>query len=576
METSLDRYCFDLPSTPKTSLKILVTGGTGYIGGELIPELVARGYQVRIMVRKYLPTHKLRWPTAEIVIGDALNYESLVEALKGIDCAYYLIHSLHVDSDFKSIDSEAAVNFRKAAELNQVQRIIYLGSLGVPGVNLSKHLSSRIKVGEDLKAGKTPVTFLRAAVIIGSGSASYKMIHHLIRKWPVFLFPKMANSKCQPIAIRDVIKYLVGCLENEATSGKTFDIGGVDVLTYKKMLQLEAIVVKKRRFFIASNFFPVNIYARITSWLVPIPRNLISALLESCNNEVICLNKDIQQYIPFEPINYIEALERARLRDSQHLIFEKTQAAIVELKHHTTDIGVVSPPAKSSGFFSDVRYFLGHKPDVPTEIHFNSKKEKEDYSYRILQRLGIHVEAYKILNIHKIGVEAPAKYVFEELLQWDGDSTCWPNHIAKVVKQNNSLESLFIYLFGWTKAPNWIKNSFIGRSLLPLFKMNSIRIKKIPDASDIDNARFLLYKCSGGYPIGIFTMYVRTSIERQEEKEQSQLFLVVGFNFYGKEKITKMNVFNRMWESVHNRVTSNILNRIKQLSEWRFEKIQSG
>ncbi|WP_372639678.1 hypothetical protein [Ancylomarina sp.] len=237
---------------------------------------------------------------------------------------------------------------------------------------------------------------------------------------------------------------------------------------------------------------------------------------------------------------------------------------------------VLRPPNKSTNIFTDIRYFLIHKPEIPTLIHFNTILERENYTYRILQRLGIEVSSFKILNIHKIGINAPAKYIFEELLKWDGDSSCWPNHIAKVVNRNNSLENLSIYLFGWMKFPSWIKKSLLGRSFIPLFSLNAISIKKIPDPVGTDNARYLLYKSRGGYPIGVFSMYLRSSIPDLEETEQSQLFLMVGFNFYGKEKWSNRNLINRMWEAIHDRVTLNVMNRFKQLCEWRFEKLKQG
>ena len=576
MDVSLDRYCYDLPTKPLVGKKILVTGATGYIGGELIPELVSRGYQVRVMVRKLLVEYKERWPKSEIVVADALNYAELDNALKGIDYAYYLIHSLHLLNNFTEIDSLAANNFRKAAEANRVNRIIYLGSLGNSEIALSDHLKSRLQVAEDLQKGITPVTFLRAAIIIGSGSASYKMIRHLVKNCPIFLFPTWANAKCQPIAIRDVIKYLVGCLENEETKGRTFDIGGQDILSYQMMLKIQAKVVNKKRIFINFMFSPMNVYARFTSILTPISYNLVQALMESCNNDVICLTNEITEIIPFYPLNYKEALERALTRESQKMIFHKKREISNQLITKKRNGTLNKPPNKSKGILSDIRHFILHKPEIPTVINYNTMAEREDYSFRILQRLDVEVSSYKILNIHKIGIDAPAKYVFEELLQWDGDSTCWPNYIAKIVKQENQLEKLFVYLFGWSNFPEWFKNTLLGKSFIPLFKLNAIKILKLPNSTGSDNARFMLYKCSGGYPIGIFTMYVRSSIANQEETEQSQLFLMVGFNFYGKEKITKMNIFNKTWESIHDRVTSNILNRIKHLSEWRFEKIQQG
>jgi len=234
------------------------------------------------------------------------------------------------------------------------------------------------------------------------------------------------------------------------------------------------------------------------------------------------------------------------------------------------------PPRRSHGVFSDVFNFLLHKPKYKTLIKFKTLGEREDYSYSIMQRLGVQVTDYRILNIHKIGVNAPPHHVFEELLKWDGDSVCWPNFIAKVIQPDFQLEHIMLYLFGWTKVPQWIRKSIIGRNLIPLFNMDIINIKRVPDTIGADNARYLLYNCSGGYPIGVFSLYVRSSIEERNEIEQSQLFLMVGFNFYGRENWSKQKLVNKAWESVHDRVTSNVLNKLKQLSEWRFEKIRNG
>lgn len=235
---------------------------------------------------------------------------------------------------------------------------------------------------------------------------------------------------------------------------------------------------------------------------------------------------------------------------------------------------IKSPPSRSSGVLQDIRYFMLHKPEIDTLIKFRTDEERLDYNSRIMQRIGISVDKYSILNVHRIGIEAPPSYVFNELLRWNGDSTCWPNHIAKVSRIDEDLGKVKILLFGWKHYPFGLKKSFLGFRFIPLFSLNSIRIKSIPDAFDFDNARYLLYKCSGGYPIGVYSMYVRSSIPDLGETEQAQLFFVVGFNFYGKEKISKNKILNSVWEFVHNRVTSNVLNRVKQLSEWRIEKMQ--
>jgi hypothetical protein len=240
-------------------------------------------------------------------------------------------------------------------------------------------------------------------------------------------------------------------------------------------------------------------------------------------------------------------------------------------------VELMAPPGRSKGILSDARIFFFHKPEVPTLIKFSSEIERKNYSQRIMQRLGIDVDHYAILNIHKIGIEAPVRYVFEELLNWNGDSTCWPNHIATVERIADSLEHIHIFLFGRKQYPLGFKTKFFGIEFIPLFNLNAIKIQNLPDSSDFDNARFLLYDCSGGYPIGIFAMYARSSIAEQQEKEQTQLFLVVSFNFYGKEDWPQSHhLINKMWEKIHNRVTANIMNRFKHLCEWRFQKIRDG
>ena len=156
------------------------------------------------------------------------------------------------------------------------------------------------------------------------------------------------------------------------------------------------------------------------------------------------------------------------------------------------------PPSKSKGLLTDFRNFLWNKPEIQTLIRFNSEEKRDEYNQRIMQRVGEGVDRYSILNVHQIGIEAPVSYVFNELLNWNGDSTCWPNHIAKVERINEDIEKIRILPFGWKKYPFRFQKSFFGLSFIPLFSLNSIRIKRFPDAFDFDNARYLLYKCSGG------------------------------------------------------------------------------
>jgi hypothetical protein len=234
-----------------------------------------------------------------------------------------------------------------------------------------------------------------------------------------------------------------------------------------------------------------------------------------------------------------------------------------------------NPPERSHGILSDIRSFFFHRPDIPTLIKFSGEAERENYSHRIMQRIEIDVTKYSVLNIHRIGIHVPVRYVFEELLHWDGDSTCWPNHIAAVDRLGGRLENIQIFLLGRRKYPLGLKNGIFGLKYIPLFSLDAMKFQYTPGPSD-DNARYLLYDSSGGYPIGIFTMYARSAITTQGEIEQTQLFLAVGFNFYGKEHRSNINIVNKIWEKLHNRVTANVLNRFKQLCEWRFQRILDG
>jgi uncharacterized protein YbjT (DUF2867 family) len=311
-------FCHDLPTSPLPELgRILVTGATGYIGGRLVPELLERGYRVRAMVRGIAPEVTLRWPDVEVAVADALDIDSLMQALEGVHTAYYLIHSLLLgQKKFASADIEAAINFREAAEKQGLKRIIYLGGLGDVQLDLSTHLKSRIMVAQELMLGSVPATFLRAAIIIGSGSASYEIIKHLVQNCPVILVPSWARTKCQPIAIRDVIKYLVGVLEKpEETAGRSFDIGGKDIVTYEMMLKILSEIHLKKRLFVPFSVKTIKLYAYAASLLTPVPAAITMCLMESCHNDVICQNDDIRRIIPFQPMPYREALVRAMSRE---------------------------------------------------------------------------------------------------------------------------------------------------------------------------------------------------------------------------------------------------------------------
>lgn len=234
---------------------------------------------------------------------------------------------------------------------------------------------------------------------------------------------------------------------------------------------------------------------------------------------------------------------------------------------------IKKPPAKSKNIFTDIRYFFLNNPDNKTLVTFITEEDRMNMIHRILQRTGISMDKYRILNIHKIGVEAPASYVFDEIMKWNGDSRCWPRHIANVNLVDNHLDKIKVFLFGRIKWPFGKNNLELG---FRLFNLKIIKEQDTPGINDLDNARYLLYECSGGYPIGVFCMYVRSSIPELNESEMSQLFFAVGFNFYGMRSVTSKGLFYRMWKPIHSRVTSNVANRFKQLCEWRFENFTNG
>jgi len=313
-------FCNDLETIPVPHIgTILVTGATGYIGGRLVPELIYRGYHVRVLVRKLSPEQKKQWPGAEIVEADALDLNRLIPALEGIHTAYYLIHSMLMGpKQFEQAESLAAKNFRLASEISGVKRIIYLGGLGDITTRLSTHLRSRMRVADELMKGtRVPVTILRAAVIIGSGSASFEIIDNLVRKMSVIILPVSAKSKCQPISIRDVIKYLVGVLEVNETAGKSFDIGGDKVYDYREMLTVYSKMLNRRILFISSPFGGINLFSYLTSLLTSVPAPIVFCLMKSLKHDVVVQNDTIKNYLKFPNVDYKVALLRAINREEQ-------------------------------------------------------------------------------------------------------------------------------------------------------------------------------------------------------------------------------------------------------------------
>jgi uncharacterized protein YbjT (DUF2867 family) len=222
---------------------VAVTGVTGYVGGRLVPELLAAGYRVRAVARNPERLRGRSWyDDVEAAVADAGEPAQIRAALDGVDIAYYLIHSLGTGHAFEARDRHTALVFASAAREAGVGRIVYLGGLHPQGEELSPHLASRTEVGEILLASGVPTTVLRAAVILGSGSASFEMMRYLTERLPAMTVPRWVENRIQPIAVRDVLRYLVGSAAMPADVSRGFDIGGPDVLTYREMMQRYAAI----------------------------------------------------------------------------------------------------------------------------------------------------------------------------------------------------------------------------------------------------------------------------------------------------------------------------------------------
>lgn len=293
-------------------MKILVTGATGYIGGRLVPALVAAGYAVRCVAR--LPERLTgRFENVEVVRGDVFEAASMTAAMQGIDVAYYLIHSMSSDGrDFTQSDRVAAEGFGAAARAAGVKRIVYLGGLGVDSVHLSKHLRSRHEVGDILRASGVPVTEFRAAIIVGSGSISFEMIRYLTERLPVMVAPKWVSTRCQPIGNRDVIAYLVAALRKDDTVSTIYEIGGADVMPYREMMMRYAAMRGLARRLIVVPLFTPRLSSYWVHLVTPIPARIARPLIDGLSNEVIVHDEAARRDFPeIVPMGYTEALRLA-------------------------------------------------------------------------------------------------------------------------------------------------------------------------------------------------------------------------------------------------------------------------
>ena len=348
-------------------LNILVTGATGYIGGRLAPRLVEKGYSIRCLARDESRLQGRPWINdVEIVKGDVLDPGSIVPALQGVDIAYYLIHSLE-SKDFSEKDRIAADNFGKAAQEAGVKRIIYLGGLQPRVDRVSNHLKSRLQTGDHLRAWGVPVTEFRAGAIIGSGSLSFEVVRYLTERLPFMVTPRWVWTLTQPIAVRNVLEYLIKALEMPSTSGETYDIGGPHKLTYGQMMIKYAEIRGLRRYSIPVPLLTPYWSSHWVGLITPLNGRIVKPLVEGLDNELVVQDNKAASVFNLDLIPYKAAVR---------LALERFAADSVETtwKDSIKSMGVKiveEPLVDKEGMIQDRRHL---KIKAPVEEVFNAIK----------------------------------------------------------------------------------------------------------------------------------------------------------------------------------------------------------
>ena len=337
---------------------MLVTGATGYVGGRLAPRLVEEGHEVRGMTRSASRLRDMPWAArAEIVEADVLDSDRLAAALDGVEVAYYLVHSIPTGKDFTETDRRAAQTFVGGARAAGVRRIVYLGGMAGDDADASQHLSSRAEVGTILLDSGVPTIVLQAAVIVGSGSASFEMLRYLTERLPVMVTPRWVRTRVQPIAIRDVLRYLAGAATIPLEVSGRFDIAGPDILTYSDMMQRYAAAAGLRRRIIVP--VPVLSPALSSHWInlvTPVPGAIAKPLVRSLVTEVVAREREIARWVP-TPTHELLGFD-----DSVRLALENIREDDVETRWSTaawpgapSDPFPTDPPWSGGSLFKDVR-----------------------------------------------------------------------------------------------------------------------------------------------------------------------------------------------------------------------------
>lgn len=312
-------------------MKILLTGANGYIGMRLLPELLKQGHHIICAVRdkNRLPLDPKTTEQVSVVEVDFTNEVKSIDFPKDIDAAYYLIHSMSSSTtDFDEMEAKSAENFNAYMAETSVKQVIYLSGI-VNQEHLSKHLSSRKKVESILYKGNFHLTVLRAGIVVGSGSSSFEIIRDLCEKLPIMIAPKWVNTQIQPIAIRDVISFLVGVLQNEECYDQSFDIGGPDVMTYREMLEEYSRIRGLKLWIIPVPVMSPRLSAYWLYFVTSTSYKLAMNLVDSMKTEVVAKDAKLQEILGIKPITYEEAIKKAFIKIEQNLVISSWRDSLV-------------------------------------------------------------------------------------------------------------------------------------------------------------------------------------------------------------------------------------------------------
>jgi len=349
------------PFKQLSPFNILVTGSTGFIGSRLVSELVKKGYSVKALSRKTRENSN----NLKYVKADLFKLEELEKALQGVEVAYYLVHSMEGDKnqwkEFASREKIQAQNFLKAATNCGVKRIIYLGGLVNESLELSPHMKSRKEVGDILASGNIPVTQLRASLIIGAGGGSYAMLRYLVERLRIMVCPKWVKSLAQPIAVDDVIAYLIGCMEKPETAGITYDIGGPEKLTYEELMRLYSAYLNKNLFVIQIPFLTTRLSSYWVDLITPVKASLARPLIDSLVHDTVVRDDSIRKIIPI-PLKTVReavhiATEDMKANPPPEEVTESRTSFVMNQKLLMISLSVMA-------FIGTTYYWLDNRPEV--------------------------------------------------------------------------------------------------------------------------------------------------------------------------------------------------------------------